>query len=346
MRIGLYFFSSLILTGIIGAYIHSLELGTHTQRLFGIVFDNVPISVWLVLPMLILLFFTLMHMMFYSMKNYFGIKKWSKDATTLQDALYWSILKEPKELKFIKKEIRSSAVLLKKATINVSGSVEGVSEKVADALALIKDIERGEYIDLKERKLEKKISKQNPIFIQNTLNRLDVDPKFVEEVLLSSESYSKETVTKALALFSAKESFFKAKKFVKLFEVDNFFVMLKRATDGEDIGMSEDMLRFFINELPFACAEYMRLARLTVRKLSPDQNLRFFRALQKSDENASSAYLYILFEYEMLDAIEEYLDENGDHEFTRYRALYTLKRNDSKYKMDSLINSNAVCYEH
>ncbi len=346
MRIGLYFFSSLILTGIVGAYIHSLALEPHTQRLFGVVFTDVPISVWLVLPMLILLFFTLMHMMFYSMKNYFGIKKWSKDALALQDALYWSILKEPKELKFMKKEIRSSAILLRKATINVSGSVEGISEKVADALALVKDIERGEYIDLKERKLDKKISKQNPIYIQNTINRLDVDPKFVEEVLLASECYSKETVKKALGLFAAKETFFKAKKFVKLYDIENFFVMIKRGTSGEDIGMNEEMILFFINELPFACVEYMHLAKLTVRKLSPDKNLRFFKALQKNDENASNAYLYMLFEYEMLDAIEEYLEEHVDHEFTRYRALYTLKRNDSKYKMDSLINSDAVCYEH
>jgi hypothetical protein len=345
MRIGLYFFSSLILTGLIGAYIHSLHLGTYTQRIAGIVFE-LPIATWFVLPMLVLLFFTLIHMMFYSMKNYFGIKKWKKDALTLQEALYWSILKEPKELKYLKKEIKSSAILLRKTTIDVSASMEGISEKVADAIMLVKDINRGEYIDLKERGLEKKISKQNPIFVQNSINRLDVDPKFVEEVLLSSESYSRATVQKALSLFAKKETFFKAKKFVKLYDIENLFVMVKRATDGEDIGMNEDMLLFFIDELNFSCVEYMRLARIVTRKFPPDQNLIFFRTLQKKDENASNAYLYLLFEYEMLDAIEEYLDENAEHEFIRYRALYTLKRNDSKYKMDSLINSDAVCHEH
>ena len=345
MRIGLYFFSSLILTGLIGAYVHSRHLGHYTLEVLGTSIP-LPISVWLVLPMLTLLFFTLVHMIVYSMKGYFSMKRWQKDAQTLQDALYWSLLKEPKEHKFLKKEMKSSAALLKKATINVSGSIEGVSEKVADALMLVKDIDRGEYIDFKEKGLDKKISKKNPIYIQNSINRLDVEPKFVEEVLMSSEQYSDEAVKKALGIFASKETFFKAKKFVSLFDVEHFFVMLKRGVAGEDVGMSMDMIRFFIEKLPFACVEYMQLSRIMMKKFSPDENLQLFHEIQKRDENASNAYLYLLFEYEMLDAIGEFLDENGEHEFIRYRALYTLKRNDSKYKMDILVNSDSVCYDN
>ena len=345
MRIGLYLFSSLILTGLIGAYVHSLHLGHYTKTLLGISID-LPISVWIITPMGILLVFTIIHMMFYSMRNYFGIKKWQKDAQTLEDALYWSLLREPKEHKFFKKEIKSSASLLKKATIEVNGSLEGASEKVLDALTMIKDINRGEYIDLKERGLAKKISKQNPIFIQNSINRLDVDNKFAEEVLLDSESYSKEIVNKALNIFSSKETFFKAKRFVAIYDVENFFILVERGIAGENIGMNQDMLNFFIENLTFGCPEYMQLARITAKKFAPDQNLLIFKDIQKRDENASNAYLYLLFEYEMLDAIEEYLYEHPENEFIRYRALYTLKRNDSKYNMDSLVNSNAVCYDH
>ncbi|MEA3419552.1 MAG: hypothetical protein U9Q90_09160 [Campylobacterota bacterium] len=344
MRIGLYFFSALILTGMIGAYIHTLHFGNHVQKILGIDV-NLPVAVWFILPMLILLFFTLLHMMYYSLKNFFTKKKWKKDAETLNDAFYWSLLKEPKEHKYLTKEIRSSAKLLGKSTIDVTGSVEGISENFSDILALIKDIERGEYIDLKERGLAKKLSKDNPIYIQNALNRLDVDPKFVEEVLQSNESYSNESIQKALGLFASQETFFKAKKYVKLFDVDNFFVMLERAVGGEDIGMNEEMIRFFIAELPFGCLEYMRLARLTVKKFSPDMNLAMFKELSKNDDHASQAYLYLLFEYEMLDAIHDYLEEHGEGELIRFRALYTLKKANSKYNVNGLINSFAVCNE-
>ncbi len=345
MRIVLYFFSSLLLTGLMGAYVHSLHLGYYSKTAFGLAI-NLPISLWLILPALILLFFTLIHFIFYNTKNYFNIKKWQKDAQTLEDSLYWSLLREPKEHKFFKKEIKTSASLLKKATIDVSGSLEGASEKVIDALTMIKDINRGEYVDLKERGLAKKISKQNPIFIQNSINRLDVDTKFAEEVLLDSESYNKEIVKKALIIFSSHETFYKAKKFVSLYNVNSFLILVERGIAGENIGMNQEILNFFIDNLKFGCPEYMKLARITVKKFAPDQNLAMFKAVQKSDESASNAYLYLLFEYEMLDAIEDYLYEHPENEFVRYRALYTLKRNDSKYNMESLVNSDAVCYDH
>ena len=345
MRIGLYFFSSLILMGMIGAYVHTLNLGNHVQKILGIDV-NLPVAAWFILPMAILLFFTLLHMTYYSMKNFFTKKKWKKDAETLNDAMYWSLLKEPKEHKYLTKEIRSSAKLLGKSTVNVTGSVEGISEKFSDVLALIKDIERGEYIDLKERGLAKKLSKSNPIYIQNNLNRLDEDPKFIEEVLQSNESYNDETIHKALNLFASQETFFKAKKYIKLFDIDNFFVMLERAVGGEDIGMNEEMIKFFVSELPFSCVEYMHLARVTVKKFSPDTNLAMFKEFSKDDEHASQAYLYLLFEYEMLDAIQDYLDEHDENEFIRFRALYTLKRANSKYNVNGLVNSFAVCNEN
>ncbi|MEA3455737.1 MAG: hypothetical protein U9R26_04465 [Campylobacterota bacterium] len=346
MRIGLYFIFGLILAGLTGAYVHSLHLGNHIHKILG-VDVNLPIAAWVIIPMLLLFFFSLIHMMYYATIGYFGKKKWIKDAGTLQDALYWSLLKEPKEHKYLTKDIRDSAKLLAKSTVEVTGSVEGVSEKFTNIIALIKDIERGEYVDLKEKGLAKKLSKENPIYIKNTLNRLDVDPKFVEDVLQSTAVYSKETVARGLRLFAENETFYKAKKYVKIFDVDNFFVLLERAAESkDDMGMNEDMIESFIAELPFGCKEYMHLARICVKKFSPDTNLSMFKAFQKHDEKASQSYLYLLFEYEMLDAVEEFLSEHGQKEFVRFRALHTLKKMNNKYNVEGMVSSYAVCDEN
>ncbi len=346
MKIGLYFIFALTLTGLTGAYVHSHDYGDHVHNIFGIDI-SLPIAVWVILPMIILFIFTLIHMMYYGMIGYFSRKKWEKDTHTLQDALYWSLLKEPKEHKYLTKNIKNSAKLLSKSTINVAGTVEGVSEKVMNVIALIKDIERGEYVDLKEKGLAKKLSRKNPIYIKNTLNRLDADPKFVEEVLQSTTTHSKETLAKALRIFANNETFYKAKKYIKIFDIDNFFVMLERATaNKEDIGASEDMIKSFIAELPFGCKEYMRLARICVKMFSPDINLAMFKSFQKSDENACQSYLYLLFEYEMLDKIEDFLSEHGEKEFVRFRALYTLKKMNQKYNVEGMVNSYAVCDEN
>jgi len=176
---------------------------------------------------------------------------------------------------------------------------------------------------------------------------LDVDPKFVEEVLQSTATYSKGTVTKALRIFAENETFYKAKKYAKIFDIDNFFVMLEKAAKSkEDMGMSEDMIKYFIGVLPFGCREYMHLARICVKKFSPDINLSMFKNFQHLDENASQSYLYLLFEYEMLDKIEEFLSEHGEKEFVRFRALYTLKKMNNKYNVESMVGSYAVCDEN
>lgn len=346
MRIGLYFISAIILTGLIGAYVHTLHLGNHIHHIAGLDI-NLPASVWIILPMLLLLSFTLLHLIYYGAISFFAKKRWEKDAVTLQDAIYWSLLKEPKEHKYLTKEISQSAKLLAKATMDMTGSVEGVCEKFATVNALIKDIERGEYINLKEKNLAKKLSSTNPIFVKNTLNRLDVDPKFVEEVLQSTGVYSKEVLAKALRLFAENETFLKAKKYVKIFDVENFFVMLERAAEGkEDIGMNEEIIKYFVAELPFGCREYMHLARLCVKKFTPDANLNMFKEFKKADEDANQSYLYLLFEYEMLDVIEDFLGEHGENEFVRFRALYTLKKMNNKYKVEGMVSSYAVCDEN
>jgi len=342
MRISLYFLSALLLMIIIGAYANALELGSHTLNILGTPMV-LPVYIWAIIPMAILLFFTLIHMIFYSMKNFIFIKKWKNDAKKLEESLYWSLLKEPKEYKYTIEEIGGFAKVLKKSTIDFSGPTEGLSQKFTDIIALVKDINRGEYIDLKERGLDTRLSKTNPIFIKNTLNKLDIDHKFAEEVLQSQDKHSTEVVAKALITFAKFENFTKAKKFITSFSIESFFIMADRSVAGEDLGMDEETIELFSSTLKFGCKEYMRLARITSKMFAPDKNLLMFRRFQSKYENASSAYISILFDYEMLDAIEEYLDEHPDNEFMRYRALYTLKKTHSKYKIDNLVNSYAVC---
>lgn len=345
MRISLYFIFSIILIGLTGAYIHTLHLGPHTHILFDREI-TLPAAVWIVLPMALLAFFSLLHMIYYSMKNYYSNKKWLKDIQTLQDSLYWSLLKEPKEHKYLTKEIRSSGKLFEKSTLSYKGSTEGMPEKFIDTIALIKDIERGEYVDFKEKKLEKKLSRENPIFIHNNLNRLDIDDKYVEDVLQSTSNQDLVVVKKALEIFAKKETFFKAKKYVKIFDIENFFYMVERFASGEDIGLDEEMIEFFVAELPFTCREYMRLARICVKKFSPDANLTLFKGFKKDDENANQSYLYLLFEYELLDTIEEFLSEHGENDYIRFRALYTLKKMNNKYNVESMVSSYSVCNEN
>jgi hypothetical protein len=82
---------------------------------------------------------------------------------------------------------------------------------------------------------------------------------------------------------------------------------------------------------------------ITKKYFKPDENLQLFRTYQEKDENAQNAYMYLLFEYELLDQVSNYLDEQGESEFMKFRALYQLKKSSNKYKLEDIIDIHSVC---
>jgi hypothetical protein len=342
MRLSLYIFAALTFTAIIGAFAYTINPSTHTIEVMGIHF-SLPVAVWLVLPMVFLLLFTVVHMVFYGLKGYFKINKWHKDAATLDDALYWSMMNEPKEQKYSIPEIANSAVLLGKSNLDVLDGVEGLSPRLSKALNIVNKIKNGDYVDLKENKMAKVFTEGNPLLIQNRLNRLKSDEKFVEEVMKSTSSYSKQVCSQALEIFATKETFFKARKYHKVFDVQNFFVLLNRANNEEDIELTGEILNDFVSALKLSCKDYARIAYITKRMFRPDENLALFKKYQNENPKAQNAYLYLLFEYELLDEVGSYLEEHDDYDFVQFRALYDLKKSHKNYKMDDLIDINNIC---
>ncbi len=342
MRLGLYIFAALTLGAIIGALTYTINPNNYLVEVLGINF-NFPVAVWVVLPMFVLLTFTIFHMLFYSLKSYFKLKKWQKDAATLDDALYWSLVNEPKEQKYVMEEVKSSAVLLGKASLNILDSVEGLNPRLSKVVNIINKIKNGEYVDLKEHKMARVFNEGNPHLIQNRLNRLESDHEFVEEVMKSSTKYSKLVQSQALEIFARKETFYKARKYAKVFDVENFKVMLARANFEEDMGLNSEILDDFMNVLKLSCTDFVEIANVTKKQFAPDENLKLFKRYQAENPKAQNAYLYLLFEYELLDEVGAYLDEQDGNDFIKFRALYELKKEHKKFKLEDLVDTDSIC---
>jgi len=342
MRLGLYIFAALTLMAIMGAYAYTINPNNYIVEILGINF-NFPIAVWFILPMMLLLVFTIVHMVFYSLKSYFKLKKWRRDAATLDDALYWSMVNEPKEQKYAIPEIATSAALLGKSNLTVLDAVDRLSPRLSKAINLVNKIKNGDYVDLKEHKMAKVFNEGNPLLIANRLNRLKSDDKFVEDVIKSSSSYSDQVCAQALEIFASKETFFKARKYHKIFDVKNFFVMLNRTDNEEDTELTIEILNDFVSVLKFSCQDFANIANITKKMFRPDENLALFRKYQNDNPKAQNAYLYLLFEYELMDEVGAYLVEQDDYEFVQFRALYDLKQSHKNYKLEDLIDINAIC---
>lgn len=346
MRITLYIIASLALIVIVGAFVYTIiSPANYETTIYGQSL-NFPIAIWITVPMFILLLSSVFHMMYYGFKNHIRLKKWIKDTDTLKDALYWSILKEPKKKKYLKNDMKKCASILNMSNIEVNGSAEGLDDKFVGVLDIVKGINLGKYIDLKEKKLDKVLSKDNPLVIQNNINKLDIAPEYIEEVLRSKEGHSDKVLEKAISLFIKTASFSDALKYVKLLTIKDFYLMLERVDAGKKIDLEKDMLDKFVVEFKFECEDYMRLSLTTLNRFTPTDNIGLFNNYRKLTEKAENAYLCILFEYERIEYIEEFLEEQRDDEFKRYRVLLELRDSNYHFKLEDFIDKQTVCNAH
>jgi len=343
MRLGLYIVASLVFMGVVGAFVYSITSGSFSYEILGIPL-TLPIAVWIIIPLALFVLLSIFHLSFYGMKNFFRNKKWIKDGETLNDALYWSVLGEPKAHNF-NTTLKESASLLSKATLSVHENLEGLSPKLTEALKIKLDIDNGKYVDLKVNKLAKVLSKENNLVVKNNLNKIESDVAFVEEIMKNKTAYSDDVFAKALKSFASTTDFVKAKKYTKLFNREAFLTLIGRVNVDNNLSMNKDNLNEFVTLLKadLKCSDYMQIVEKSKTQFSPDDNLKLFKAYANENEKAETAYLYLLLEYEMISKAQEFLDEQGNDEFVRFRAFVELKKENAKYKITDLMRIHQIC---
>jgi len=344
MRLGLYVLASIMLMGLVGTLTH-IFINPNDYNSEVLANTTLPVGVWIIIPMFLLMLASLVHIMFYGTKNFFKFKRWEKDSQTLTNALYWSLLHEPKPHKFNLPKLKASALLFQTSTIKVHGTIDGVSEKVQSALNIISELDKGECVDFREKKLAGVLSTENPLVIKNHINCLKKNSNFAEEVLLSKEKYGEEVFEKALDTFVKSTDLSKAKKYTKIFTRHSFISLMSRITRDDNLGITTEILDEFISDLhsELKCSDFLLIANITKKQFSPDDNLKLFKQYDKQYVKAQTAYLYLLFEYEMIEKAGEYLDEHDVDEFMRFRALYDLKKEHNRYKITDLMNIKHIC---
>jgi hypothetical protein len=344
MRLGLYIIASILLMAIVGVFTYSINPENYSYTVLGFPLE-MPIAVWMVVPMFLLMVASVVHMMFYGATNFFKFKKWENDTNTLNDALYWALLNEPKAHKFNIKQMKETASLLSVAHITVVGEIKNTSEKLSSALSLVSEISKGEYVDLRAKKLSMLLSKENPLVRKNQLNRLEKDAEFSEIVLQNRENYDAFFYKNALNKFAQETTFPKAKKYIEHFDRESFLILMGRVTSENDLGLDKELLDLFTDKLKneLTCSDYLLISNITMKNFNPTDNLIVWREYEGKYSNAQIAYLYLLFEYELIDKAGEYLDEHDEEDFKRFRALYDLKKEHKKYKITDLMNIRHIC---
>lgn len=344
MKIGLYIVFSLLFIVVVLVGVYLINPATYSFDIFGIHMPALPVAVWVAMPIALLVIFSIVHMLFYTTRNFFKLQKHKADINKLEDAIYWSLIKEPSTVNYSNSAMKEAAALLAEASL-IPHTLDSshLSPRIKEVAKVISKIEAGEYVELKSQKFAKHLSKENPIILKNELNHIEADPSFALKVLDFKEKYSEPIIEAAYDKVVENEDLYTLKKYAKELGKKRFFKLLKRAENGEEIGLNVDLLKSFIAQYKLDCEDYYELAQVALVKFEPDDALALFKELSQKDEHALAGYLYLLFKYEMLDRAKSILEEHSEEDLKAFRAFYLLKKSKYNFKISDILSSNNVC---
>jgi|GEM_PF-623107 len=334
-----YILGSIILVLAVFAYTFSLESGDYRIEMFDYVLI-LPIAAWIVFPTVILFLATILHILFYGVKNYFTIKAVTKDSDAITALINKKLLNETSKLSFQNKNLKEIGSILEQLDIDITNSNFSCENKdINKTIDQIFTIRSGKYISTKDLKLDN----NNPLMIENFKNRIDQDVEFAMEVLQKSSNYPQVILKTAFHKVLDNKSMTTIKKLLDAISFDEEMVVSLLKKDGEQedqFAMTNEQVLNIIKKVTLTNEQLIEIAKNYKSLMSPDQIIKLYEDLTVENEEYTFAYLYVLAEYEMVDKMRDILDNSAPNEFTPFKALVDLKDSGKNtYSLDS------ICYK-
>ena len=112
--------------------------------------------------------------------------------------------------------------------------------------------------------------------------------------------------------------------------------LFEKDKENADFSIGFTNIKKYAKEAKLEKEEYISLFKLYKDTFTPDELIKLFEELSCEDEKSSEAYLYILFEFEMIDTLREVLDATSNKDFKAFRALLDLKDNSKHYTLETI----------
>lgn len=335
MGIKRYFLVSLIYMLAIGLYVYSFNGEGYTLEFFGLSL-SFPVAFWMVLPVFILVIASIGHLVFYNFKDFLYKRAWKKDSEVFHEAARNRILGEEVNASYKTDGFKFAGKMLQAMKFDPSLPSSFIEEDIANASAIAVSVANGNYEDLKKYKL----SKENPLVLQNTLNRLKVEPKYALEILKNCKELEGELCKKAYDALLDFASFNEIKRYNFPIDKQTFRRMMERYLNSDDsFDMDVKSIEEMLEQLNAERTDYLELARKIKGKLSPDSLIALFEKMYNAKGIiAADAYLYVLYDLQMIDKIREILLNSDPEEFVKFRTLLFLRDNGKSINIDTFLN--------
>lgn len=338
MGIKRYILLTLIYMLGIGLYVYSFNGESYTFELLSFSL-TLPVAIWIVVPVALLFIASILHLVFYNFKDFLYKRALKKDFETFSEAAKQKIFEENiDEISYKTDGFKLAGKILNQMKFDSSVKVDFTGEEeFAKACEIVLNIKNGKYEDLKKYRL----NKTNTLVIQNSINKLKEEPKYAIEILKNCKDMSSEQCAKAYDTLLDFASFNEIKRYDVIPDKKIFRKMMERylhADDSFEMDMQsiEDMLEKFNADR----GDYLELAREIKIKLSPDALIALFAKLYNTKGTvAADAYLYVLYDLQMIDKIKDILANSDPDEFVKFKTIIFLRDHGKSIDIDKFLNA-------
>ncbi|MCI0501694.1 MAG: hypothetical protein L0Y61_08105 [Epsilonproteobacteria bacterium] len=294
---------------------------------------TLPIYIWVILPALVLLIATILHMIFYGTKSYLQRSTLKKDISKLAMILNDRLLDKKSSLSIKTSSLKEIGDILNTVEIKITKESES-SPIIASSFKIINDLEAGKYIPQKELKL----SSDNIWAINNTKNRLSVDEGFAVEIIKESENYDASLLESAFDIVLENKPIESVKRLAENTTLTKDMVKKLLLKDSEQLSLTNNEILSFMSAHNFTNKELIDVAKNYKKTMAPEQLLSLYEDLSSKNEDLTASYLYVLFEYQMIEQARDILINSQKNEYIIFKALLDLKDSGKySYSIDDLI---------
>ena len=322
---------------VVGAIVYLFEGGSYELHLKFTLFGsgaeyalNLPVAVWMILPPAILTLFCVLHMAYHGFKFYAFKRKISHDEKFYRDLSREILLglDTNKDFKTNFYKIPSQiARILSPWDRYKDANIEG--EELQNILDIMRAVKNGEVADLKKFKLPK----DNPLFIKNELNKIANLDGYYLETLKKPTGDQGEIVREARKKLINFGSLADIKKFAPDLDEKEIMTLIARFAKDE-INLSNDEILELLNSDKISKDSFGISAAMLKSKIAPDAVIGIFERLKNERQEAQEAYVYLLFEFEMLERAQEVLSGLEAGEYQNFRTLLYLRQNGKNVPTD------------
>lgn len=325
MGIKRYILLTIVYMLAIGLYVYSFNGDMYTLEVYKFSLE-LPIALWIVLPTILLFVASTTHMMYYSLKDFWKDRAFKRDFENFKIALSEKVMGEDSHIKYKTESFKFVGKSIKMMDYKDIEDFNSDDEKIESNRKVVKDLNDGKVLELKKYRL----SPENELLEQNNFNKLSEDPKYASTILKECQDESSKLCQKAYFEYLQYASFEDIKKLGFTPTKETFRVLMERYLEEEDtvaINIDLDSIQELLMQFKANREDYLELAYEIKIKLDPDALIALFEKLYNSPDHAAAAdaYLYVLYELQMIDKIRDILENSDEDEFVKWKTILFLR---------------------